>query len=143
MTNWQYLLLSLAVLLVLGAMLHASVVRHKARKQRDFTRSLETLLQPKETIKVICPQRGFRCILTNKRIIFEQKGAFTAFPFKSITMVQGTNEKGNRTTVPAKMVTLTLKIDKDYVLKNTCPEFIDLAKDLTDKVKKQAERKKK
>ena len=143
MTNWQYLLLSLAVLLVLGAMLHASIVRHKARKQRDFTRSLETLLQPKETIKVICPQRGFRCILTNKRIIFEQKGAFTAFPFKSITKVQGTNEKGNRTTVPAKMVTLTLKIDKDYVLKNTCPEFIDLAKDLTDKVKKQAERKKK
>lgn len=145
MTNWQYLLLSLAVLLVLGAMLHASVVRHKARKQRDFTRSLETLLQPKETIKVICPQRGFRCILTNKRIIFEQKGAFTAFPFKSITKAQGTNEKGNRTTVPAKMVTLTLKIDKDYVLKNTGEDFLEFAQLLLQKTapkpKKKTEKK--
>ena len=125
---------------LLAALIISAVNRHKSRKHRDFTRSLETLLQPKETIKVICPQKGFRCILTNNRIIFEKKGDFTAFPIKSVKRVQGTNEKGNRTTVPAKMVAFTIQIDKDYILKNTCPEFADLASQLTDKVKKRDKR---
>lgn len=142
MLNWQYLLLILAGVLVLLAMLHASIVKARVRRQRDFTRSLETLLQPKETIKVICPQKGFRCILTNNRIIFEIKGSFTAFPIKSVTKVQGTNEKGNRTTVPAKMVTMTVKIDKDYTLKNTGAEFCELAGQLSDRIKRQKQRQK-
>lgn len=142
MMNWQCLLLILSGALVLLAMLHAAIARQKARKHRDFNRSLETLLLPKETIKVICPQKGFRCILTNKRIIFEKKGGFTAFPLKSVTKVQGINENGNRTTVPAKMVTLTVKIDKEYILKNTGEAFTGLAKQLTARVKKQNGKKK-
>ena len=142
MINWQHLLYLTIGILLFTAFLFSAINKHKSRKHRDFTRSLETLLQPKEDIKVICPQRGFRCILTNKRIIFEEKGDFTAFPIKSVKKAQGTNEKGNRTTVPAKMVTLTIQIDKDYILKNTCPEFIDLASQLTAKVKKQNEKKK-
>lgn len=142
MNSWQYLLLAAAALALLFAAICSGVTKHKARKQRDFTRSLETLLQPKETVKVICPQKKGRCILTSSRIIFEKEGDFTAIPLKSVTKVQGTNEKGNRTTVPAKMVTLTVKIDKEYILKNTGESFTELAKQLTAKVKKQNEKKK-
>lgn len=133
MITWQLLLYITLGILLLAALLCSAVSRQKQRRQRDFTRSLETLLQPKETIKVICPQRGFRCILTSKRIIFEKKGDFTAFPIKSVKKVQGANEKGNRTTVPAKMVNLTIRIDQDYVVKNTGEEFREFAELLMKK----------
>ena len=120
-------------LALLAAIVISAVNKHKFRKHRDFTRSLETLLQPKETVKVICQQKDFRCILTNTRIIFEKKGDFTAFPIKSVTKVQGLNEKGNRTTVPANMKSLAIKIDKEYVLQNTGDEFLDFVKQLTKK----------
>ena len=142
MTNLHQLMYLGISIALLAAFIISAVNEHKSRKHRDFTRSLETLLQPKETIKVICPQRDFRCILTNSRIIFEKKGDFYAFPIKSITKVQGVNEKGNRTTVPAKMVKLAVHIDKDYTLKNNCPEFIDLAAILMEKNKKQNGKKK-
>jgi len=137
MTTWQQLLYLTIAILFLTALLVSAINKHKRRKHRDFIRSLETLLQPKEDIKVICPQRGFRCILTNKRVIFEKKGDFTAFPHKSIQKVQGTNEKGNRTTVPAKMVTLTIQMDKEYILRNTCPEFSELASALKKQMPKR------
>ena len=129
-------------LALLAAIVISAVNKHKFRKHWDFTRSLETLLQPKETVKVICQQKDFRCILTNTRIIFEKKGDFTAFPIKSVTKVQGLNEKGNRTTVPANMKSLSIKIDNEYTLYNTCPEFTDLVSQLSAKVKKQNEKKK-
>ena len=137
MTNLHQLMYLGISIALLAAFVISAVNEHKARRKRDFTRSLETLLQPKETIKVICPQRDFCCILTNNRILFEKKGDFYAFPIKSITKAQGVNEKGNRTTVPAKMVSFTIQIDKAYTLKNTCPEFADLVSRLAAKVKKQ------
>ncbi len=133
MTNWQQLLYLFIGILLFAAFVCSAVNKHRSRRQRDFTRSLETLLQPKETVKAICPQNGVRCILTNKRVIFEKKGDFTAFPIKNVKKVQGTNEKGNRTTVPAKMVTLTIRIDKDYTLKNTGEDFQAIARELLKK----------
>ena len=140
MTNLHQLMYLGISIALLAAFIITAVNEHKSRKHRDFTRSLETLLQSKETIKVICPQKGFRCILTNNRIIFEKKGDFYAFPIKSITKIQGVNEKGNRTTVPAKMVCFTIQIDKAYTLKNTCPEFTLLVSALQQrKAKKKKE----
>lgn len=142
MNNWQYLLVAAAGSLLLCAVVCSAVRKHRARKHRDFQRSLETLLQPKETVQVICPQKGSRCILTNNRILFEKKGNFTAFQLKTVQRVQGKNKEGNRTTVPAKMVSLTVKMEKEYILHNTGPEFEELAKLLQEKVKKQNEKKK-
>jgi len=130
MTNLQQLLYLTIAIALLAAFLCSSINKYKSRKHRDFTRSLETLLQEKETVKVICPQKNFRCILTNKRIIFEKRGDFTAFPIKSIQRIQGTNEKGNRTTVPANMKTLLIQLDKTYQLKNKGPEFSDLVSEI-------------
>lgn len=142
MTNWQYLLLAAVGGLLIFSW-GVSAVRSRAeRKHREFTRSLETLLQPRETVKVICPQKGFRCILTNSRILFERRGNFSAYPLKEVRKVQGKNKEGNRTTVPGKMVTLTVIMEQEKQLRNTGAEFEELAKLLQDTVKKRSAKKK-
>ena len=133
MIPMQEILMIAAVLLVLIA-----VIRSSWRKRRDFqsrnaTRKLELVLQPRETVKVICPQKKGRVILTSKRILFDTKDGFNAVPIKAIKKVQGNNEKGNRTTVPAKMVSLTVKAEQGYEIKNSCPEFEEFAKQLIKK----------
>jgi len=125
----EILLLS-AVGTVLIIMLLSSLRKSRESKYRDATRKLELVLQPRETIKVICPQKKGRVILTSKRVLFDTKDGFHAVTIKTIKRVQGNNEKGNRTTVPANMVSLTIKADKDYEIKNSCPEFEEFAKQL-------------
>jgi hypothetical protein len=126
-----------AVLLML-----ALAVRSSRRKRRDYqtrnaTRKLELVLQPRESVKIICPQKKGRVILTSKRILFENKEGFHALLLKNITKVQGNNEKGNRTTVIANMVSLTIKADQEYEIKNSCPEFSEFAKQLIKKTTKK------
>ena len=133
MIPMQEILMIAAVLLVLIA-----VIRSSWRKRRDFqsrnaTRKLELVLQPRETVKVICPQKKGRVILTSKRILFETRDGFHAVLLKHIKKVQGNNEKGNRTTVPANMVCLAVQAEQDYEIRNSCPEFEEFAKQLLKK----------
>ena len=126
-----------AVLLVLLLVIRSSLRKRRERKMRDFTRTLETALLPRETVKVICPQKKGRWILTSKRLLLEEKGGFHAVPLEKIKSVQGQNAAGNRTTAPANMVSLTVKTDKDYTLLNTGDQFTELVKQLQISVKKQ------
>ena len=137
-------MLPLEVTLTAAALLLmlALAVRSSRRKRRDFqtrnaTRKLELVLQPRESVKVICPQKKGRVILTSKRILFENKDGFHALLLKNITKVQGNNEKGNRTTVIANMVSLTIRADQEYEIKNSCPEFPEFAKQLIKKTTKK------
>ena len=126
-----------AVLLVLLLVIRSSLRKRRERKMRDFTRTLETALLPRETVKVVCPQKKGRWILTSKRLLLEEKGGFHAVPLEKIKSVQGQNAAGNRTTAPANMVSLTVKTDKDYTLLNTGDQFTELVKQLQISVKKQ------
>ena len=137
MIPMQEILMIAAVLLVLIA-----VIRSSWRKRRDFqsrnaTRKLELVLQPRETVKVICPQKKGRVILTSKRILFETRDGFHAVLLKNIKKVQGNNDKGNRTPVPANMVRLTVQAEQDYEIRNSCPEFEEFAKQLIKKTIKK------
>ena len=138
----QEILVIAAVLAALAAIIRSSLQKRRDYKFRDATRKLELVLQPRESIKVICPQKKGRVILTSKRILFETKDGFNAVLIKTIKKVQGNNEKGNRTTVPAKMVSLTIRAEQEYEIKNSCPEFAEFAKQLikktTPKKKKQS-----
>lgn len=129
----EEILLFFAVLTVLAVMLLSALRKRKESQFRDAVRKLELVLQPRETIKVICPQKKGRVILTSKRVLFDTKEGFNALNLKTVKRVQGNNEKGNRTTVPAKMVSLTIKADQDYEIKNDCPEFEEFAKQLIKK----------
>ena len=129
----QEILVIAAVLVALAAIIRSSIRKHREYKYRDATRKLELVLQPRETIKVICPQKKGRVVLTSKRILFDTKDGFNAVAIKTIKKVQGSNEKGNRTTSVPKMVSLTIKAEQDYEIKNSCPEFEEFARQLIKK----------
>ena len=136
----QEILVIAAVLVALAAIIRSSIRKRREYKFRDATRKLELVLQPRETIKVICPQKKGRVVLTSKRILFDTKDGFNAVAIKTIKKVQGSNEKGNRTTSVPKMVSLTIKAEQDYEIKNSCPEFEEFARQL---IKKTAPKKSK
>ena len=129
--------LAAAVLLILLLAIRSSLRARRERKERDFTRTLETALLPRETIKVVCPQKKGRWILTNKRLLLEEKGGFHAIPLDKIKSVQGKNAAGNRTTSPANMVSLIVRADNDYTIGNTCELFPELAAQLQSGLKKR------
>ena len=135
----QEILVIAALLLALAAIIRSSIRKHREYQFRDATRKLELVLQPRETVSVICPQKKGRVVLTSKRILFDTKDGFNAVTIKTIKKVQGSNEKGNRTTSVPKMVSLTIKAEQDYEIKNSCPEFEEFARQL---IKKTAKKKK-
>ena len=139
MTPSQLGILAAAALVLLLAV-RSSARKRRERKQRDFTRTLETVLLPKETVKVICPQKKGRWILTNKRLLLEEKGGFHAIPLDKIKSIQGKNAAGNRTTSAASMVSLTVKADKDFLIQNSNDQFPELAKLLQSELKKRKEK---
>ena len=141
MEYWQYLSGFAAVIVLLLA-IRSAVVKKRKRKERDFTRKLETVLQPRETIKVICPNHGSRWILTSRRLLLDTKEGFLAYPFGKIKKLQGFDSTGKATTSVAKMKRLTVtvaKADEQYTLDNSCEEFSQLAGQL----KRQTAKKKK
>ena len=137
MTPSQLGFLAAAVLLSLLLAIRSSLRARRERKERDFTRTLETALLPRETVKVVCPQKKGRWILTNKRLLLEEKGGFHAIALDKIKSVQGKNAAGNRTTSPANMVSLTVKADKDFTIQNRNDQFPDLVKQLQTGLKKR------
>ena len=137
MTPSQLGFLAAAVFLSLLLAIRSSLRARRERKERDFTRTLETALLPRETVKVICPQKKGRWILTNKRLLLEEKGGFHAISLDKIKSVHGKSTAGNRTTSPANMVSLTVKVDKDFTIQNLNDQFPDLAKQLQSGLKKR------
>ena len=136
MESWQIGLLAVIGAAAVGARFLCSAwQRYKGRKQRDFTRKLETVLQKKETVEVVCPQRGGRVILTSTRLLLETKEGFTALPLSRIKSLRGTTAEDKSTVVPARMKSLTIKADTDLVLQNTGEEFLQLAKRLKQRKK--------
>lgn len=141
MNHWHTLLLGLAGALLMGAFLCRWIRRSRQRKEREFTRKLELVLQPRESVKAVCPQKKGSVILTNSRILFDTKDGFHAVPLKSVKKVRGSNEKGNATTVPARMVSLTIQAEKDYTVRNDCGEFPEFAAQLLAKTGKAKKKK--
>ena len=125
------------VALILLAAVRSSKFKRRQRAERDFTRTLETALLPKESVKVICPQKKGRWILTSKRLLLEEKGGFHAIPLDKIKSIQGKNAAGNRTTAPANMVNLTIRADKDVLIHNTGEPFLELTRLLQSELKKR------
>ena len=143
MTLWQKIAAAAVLLLVLLLLIRSAVAKAKDRKWRASARKLETVLLPKETVKAVCPQKKGRWILTSKRLLFETREGFHAVALKDIKSVRGNTKDKKSTTVPAKMVSLTVKGPEEYLICNSCEEFAALAKQLREKVRKQNAKKKK
>ena len=144
MTAWQEIVAAVVLaLLVLTFVVRSSVRRARDRRWRAAERKLTTVLQPKETVKAICPQKKGRVILTSRRLLWETRDGFAAVVLKDIKKVQGNTKDKKSTTVPAKMVSLTVKAEREYTIQNSGGEFAELAKKLQDKIKRQNARKRK
>ena len=131
----SFLLPACLMLLLLAAWLATALERRKQRKARDFTRKLETVLQKKETVEAICPQKGSNVVLTTSRLLFDTKEGFQAVPLHTIKKLQGTTPEGKATVSPPKMKTLTIKAERDFCLQNTGEDFVLLVKRLKQKRK--------
>ena len=142
MTPTELGILAMAVP-VLALAIHICLQKWGTRRLRDFRRTLDTVLLPRETVQAICPQRGGRWILTNKRLLLEQKGGFHAVPLEKIKSAQGITADGNRTSVPGRMTKFIVKADKEYILKAGRPEFEAFVQALRALLKKQRAKKKK
>ena len=144
MTVWQELTAAaVMILLALVLLIRSSVRRSRDRKWRSAERKLTTVLQSKETVKAICPQKKGRWILTSRRLLFETREGFHAVVLKDIKKVRGNTKDKKTTTVPSKMVSLTVFGPEEYLLRNTCEEFEPFAKQLRDRIRKQNAGKKK
>ena len=141
MKYWQYLA-AIALLLILLLAIRSAVIKRRKRMERDFTRKLETLLQPRETVKVVCPNHEGRWVLTSRRLLIETKEGFMAIPFSKIKQLKGVDAAGKTTASPTKMVRLTVKAEQEYTLRNTSKEFADLEKQLKAKAPKKTPAKK-
>ena len=128
---------------VLALAIHICLQKWGTRRLRDFRRTLDTVLLPRETVQAVCPQRGGWWILTNKRLLLEKKGGFQAVPLEKIKSAQGITADGNRTSVPGRMAKFIVKADKEYILKAGKPEFEAFAQALRAQLKKQRAKKKK
>ncbi len=136
MEIWQYLLApALALALLLAA--RSALRRRRARQERDFTRRLETVLKPRERIRVICPNRGGRWVLTSSRLLRETGEGFLAIPFSRIRQVTGRDAGGKATSAVSKMASLTVKADQEHHIYNTCDAFPALARELKAKTKRR------
>lgn len=136
MEYWQYLpVIAAGVILLLAV--RSAVINRRKRLERDFTRKLETLLQPKETVKVVCPNSEGRWVLTSRRLLIETKEGFMAIPFSKIKQLKGVDAVGKTTASPTKMARLTVKAEQEYTLRNTSKEFADLEKQLKAKAPKK------
>ena len=137
MTNEQYILLAgLALALILALKIWSAVIKKRNLKQRDFDRKLETVLKPKEEVLVIHADKSGRWILTNERLLLDTKGGFSALPFKKIKSISGLMADGKKTVAPAKMVSVTIKADKEITMYNNGDTFVELIKELKKRTKK-------
>ena len=144
MELWQmYLLTAAATALVLALAVTKAVRKSRDQKKRAFARKLETVLQPRENIKLSCHQKSGQVILTSRRLLFETERGFQAVNLKDIKRTQGLNREGKKTTSVPQMVSLSLKAEKEYTITNTGDAFAPLAKQIISKVASQNRRKQK
>ncbi len=131
MNQWQYFLLIVLISVCLVFLIRSQIRKTKQNRKRDFDRKLETVLQPKEMVKIICPQKKGRCILTSRRLLWETPEGFAAVSLKDVKRVQGITIEGKNTGSIPKMVRMMVKTgEKEHSITRTSAEFEALAKTL-------------
>lgn len=140
----QHLLLGSILLLILLLWIAGKVRKYRRRKERDFTRQLETLLLPEEAVTALCPGHHGRWVLTSKRLIIQAGEKFSAFPFGKIKKVSGVDDAGKAVVAAGKMAVVTVKTvdDEEFSLSRRKGEFETLVKGLKSGVSREKSRQK-
>lgn len=108
----------------------SGIQRARGRKQRDFERTLGTLMQPGEKVICQCPGRKGRWILTNKRLVMESGSNYRALPLRTIRQVQCVGADGKKGASPKNTVHLSVKAKESYELEKRDESFCEFVKAL-------------
>lgn len=111
--------------------------RDKRRRQRDFERTLGTLMQPGEKVVCQCPGRKGRWILTNKRLVMESGSNYKALPLREIRQVQCVGADGKKGASPKNTVHLSVKAKESYELEKKDESFSEFVKALKARTAKR------
>lgn len=141
MIPWQYIPAAILVLLLTGK-IRAARKKRRAHLEREFSRKLETVLQPRENVKLVYTTKQGKWVLTSRRLLLDTKEGFTAIPFGTVKKVTGTTKEGKKTTSAQQMAVLVLTTDREFTIENCGEDFAPLAKTILAKVKKEKEKKK-
>lgn len=108
----------------------SGIQRARGRRQRDFERTLGTLMQPGERVICQCPGRKGRWILTNKRLVMESGSNYRALPLRTIRQVQCVGADGKKGASPKNTVHLSVKAKESYELEKRDESFSEFVKAL-------------
>lgn len=142
MTPWQYIPAAVLVLLLVKK-IRSALKKRRERLDRDFSRKLETVLQPRENLKLVYATKTGKWVLTSRRLLLDTKEGFHSVPFRTVKRASGTTLEGKKTTSAQKMATLVLTADREYTIENCGGDFPVLAKTVISQVRKENEKKKK
>lgn len=115
----------------------SGIRRAKGRRQRDFERTLGTLMQPGEKVICQCPGRKGRWILTNKRLVMESGSNYRAVPLRTIRQVQCVGADGKKGASPKNTVHLSIKAQENYELEKKDESFSEFVKALKARTAKR------
>ena len=141
MIPWQYLPAAV-ILLLLAGKIRSAVKRRRAHLERDFSRKLETALQPRENVKLVYTTKKEKWVLTSRRLLLDTKEGFTSVPFRTLKKAVGTTKEGKKTTSARQMHALVLTGEREFIIENCGGDFEVLAKTVVSKTKKENEKKK-
>ena len=141
MIPWQYILAAL-ICLLLVIKIRAARKKRRALLERDFSRKLETVLQPRENVKLVYPTKQGKWVLTSRRLLLDTKEGFTSVPFRTLKKAVGTTKEGKKTTSARQMSALVLNGEREFIIENCGGDFETLAKTVVSKTKKENEKKK-
>lgn len=108
----------------------SGIQRARRRRQRDFERTLGTLMQPGEKVICQCPGRKGRWILTNKRLVMESGSNYRALPLRTIRQVQCVGADGKKGASPKNTVHLSVKAKESYELEKRDESFSEFVRAL-------------
>ena len=130
------------MVLLLTGKIRAARKKRRAHLEREFSRKLETVLQPRENVKLVYTTKQGKWVLTSRRLLLDTKEGFIAIPFSTVKKVTGTTKEGKKTTSAQQMAALVLTTDREFTIENCGEDFAPLAKTILAKVKKEKEKKK-
>lgn len=112
------------------------------RNASDDVRTLQVLLQSKETICQRCRSGAGEWLLTTRRLIIQEPSGYTSVPFAKIKRVQWFSAEGKRTSVLTKAQKVVLTAENEHTLSRTDDAFEPFVTKLMARIEKKNPRKK-
>lgn len=105
------------------------------KKLEDFRQEVTARLEPEERLEASC---GYKpCVaVTTRHIFIQTKEGLDRIPLADVAKAKGMNQRGDKTTYPQSMISMTLKLrsKKKYVIGKYSEGFCEVAQEIDRKI---------